>query len=271
MIQALWCLCIAGLMASCMGMVVNDIPPHRMAFVLGDAEPEQRTVELEWNSGVPIVPGYYTNVTLTGFETYKLVWVFISDSEDLDNYYKLDVSGVIGHLQFKFPEQFPRWSILQVAAIGIPSWDEDHVGGYIDAALDPDYYLVDDLPREVDFGVNPVPPYGNHHYQRDVAAVWINGNPKIIRKSQLITLVWTGFSSVANISVGIVCPRGSQSTTCVPVSQNYNTIPVAYSFPVPQVGCQAFAIQAHIDNTSGACVEDAGTIVYSSQKYMIMN
>ena len=72
--------------------------PHQIAVTQGLYE-SKRNVSLTWDAVVPISPGHYSNVSLSGFDDYKLVFVFISDAENMDDYYKLDVSGAIGYLQ----------------------------------------------------------------------------------------------------------------------------------------------------------------------------
>lgn len=246
----------------------GEMLPHQLAVTQGLYE-SKRNVSLTWDAVVPIAPGHYSNVSLSGFDDYKLVFVFISDAENMDDYYKLDVSGAIGHLQFTFPDKFEAWSLVRVAAIGIPGSDEDHPPNELAVALDKAYYVVGDVPpagQEVSYLV----PYGHHSFSRSAASVWINGNPTIIRRSQTITIVWSGFASNAYIAMSLVCPRGHQEASCVPVASNYNTIPISYTFSVPQTGCFVTATQSTFDIYTGMCTPDPNTAVRSSSTYVLM-
>lgn len=248
--------------------------PHQLAFSMGIYE-TRRQVSLTLNEVTPIMPGQYTNVSLKGFEEFDLVYVFISYASDVEHYYKLDVSGKIGYLQFQFPCLFEPWSRVRVGAFGIPIGEEQR-RNYIKnnnfaVAAGKESYLVGQ-PPPAGQEVSHLAPYGQHHISsRTSASVWIDGNPTFIRRSNPISIMWAGISSSVLVQVGLVCPQDSQKASCVAATRNYNTIPVSYTMIVPQNGCYVTITQGSLNATSGRCDLDFDTTIASLNTYVMIS
>lgn len=224
-------------------------------------------VSLEWDPDQPILPGDFFNITLSGYQDYKLVLVYMYDVENYGKNFMFMMSGKVGFLQANAPD-FLAGTKVGLRAEGIPAWDEQHANKMPILSFSSRQWVInDDVIYDLPSGKMAL--RGAQNYKRDVTSVYINGNPRIIRLKQLISVVWSGFNPEAHVTVQLVCPRGTQTVSCSPAYQNYVTFPVYWNLPAPQTGCYVTANAAVLDENS-SCVNDASTTVRSIYNYVLM-
>lgn len=221
-------------------------------------------VSLEWDPDVPMLPGDFFNITLSGYQDYKLVLVYMYDVENREKNHMFMMSGDVAFLQADVPN-FLAGTKVSLRAEGIPSLDEQHVDRSPQVSFSPRRWVIDDDRTSEEKGLRSA-----HNYERsDTTSVYINGNPRIIRTRQFISIVWSGFDPEAYVTVQLICPRGQQTASCTPASQNFFTFPVFWGMPVPQTGCYVTAKQATLGEYE-ACEDDVSTTVRSVSNYILM-
>lgn len=233
-----------------------------MSWTQVAAAQQTKGVELDWPVLAPLHPGAMVNITLSGYENYSKVVVFIYKNDHFEERFQYSASGIIGHLTIEMPP-FARGTLVSLKADGIKQQYENHpVDDYPVSYSQRDYLYAERTLTETGTGTGRgrsvrTPPARK--------AVYVLGHPVAIRQGQTVTLFWEGFAPDTFVCADLVCPKSINHAPSRPAFSEYSYFTLKHLNPQVQLGCYATAVEC--EPTTYAPLSES---VRSAENYMLL-